>query len=343
MERKIKFSASQNPARNFAILVKDLEKKAEELNVSVVEVLEMFRMDLTNYSNDDYKKKIEEVEIKDVNSNLIKVLDSYLSRSIKRYKKTENEKKRHITRKTRTDKLDKQWVQIEETIDELISSKKDKTETEIIKGLITDINEEKIGNQFESKEKRYIMRRLNEKLEDSSKKEVDRGKAIEAMEYIEEIVEREHAQGKVKNKAEQFKLIRDAISKKDKNNNLGVSLEEDAQEYLEQMLDERVIMEEKSLYIDQVYDFTDGFKFLTESSDIVRALDGSKPKKFTDKKSYERFCNLRELLQKEFGDEYIAIKKLLEKDDIDDADRTILKTRKMIIDREREKKQPQER
>ena len=113
----------------------------------------------------------------------------------------------------------------------------------------------------------------------------------------------------------------------------------DKKNYFLEGIDKLIGEEIDEEYYEQVRSFTDDFKFLKESSEVMNAINGhsNKRKKFSDPIQYNRFCNLRNLVKKEY-DEYEQISNLLKDDSVSSVDKKILEARKAVMDREKEEK-----
>lgn len=345
MKRNIKFDSSNNPAKNFGIMVKDLERIAQETDVPLEKVISDFMLDLKNYYKEDYEKKVEDVEISgDISQILINGCVSYLSKLLKAQKQKERQEKKRqkkIDKKRTTEakeqEMENKWKRIELLINELVSGGKEGTEGEIIERILSNIDKENLDN----KEKKHILKRLNDRLAAVKQKETqiveDKTNAEKIMQEIEKIVEREFNQDNIESKPKYWMSIRDAIAGEEGNNPLNMQIGKSAEKILLKMIDERIDGEKDLLYYEQVKYFTRDFRFLKENSEIIRATNGAEKRKFTDREAYNRFIDLRSLLQ-EGHNEYIRINRLLENGNIDDGDRRILEARIKVMDREIEAK-----
>ena len=162
------------------------------------------------------------------------------------------------------------------------------------------------------------------------------------MAQIEEIVHREYEAGNIKNKANYLSIIRNSITGKKGKLDSSIKIESGAEQQLLQMLDDRINIEKDELYFEQVKNFTNGFEFLRDYTEIVRARHGvSKVHKFTDSESFGRFSSLRELLQKEYNED-VGIQLLINSDEIDEIDKKILSERKKVMEKQIERKREQQ-
>ena len=83
---------------------------------------------------------------------------------------------------------------------------------------------------------------------------------------------------------------------------------------------------------------TKGFSFLARYPEFEYAVKGRSGRKFIDRKSYDRFYDLRASVQKGRS-EYSQISRMLREGKIDETSRKILTERKKIMEVERAKKE----
>lgn len=352
MNRNVKFDPSQNSAKNFVFLERDLLRIATQNGISIAKVIDDFIMDLQNVNNESYEVKVKDVEINgSISAKLANSLIAYMNKVKKSYKQKECAEEKRKQQESKTQELEMRWAKIQEDIDKSILDRNKGTEKEIIERLILDIKEGNYIEKLESKDKKYILRRLNGRIDMISKIEEDRKRekeerekqikqreieienAKKAMKEIEEVVEREYSKLNIKNKANYLTRIRDEIKGKKPDRGFDLDMGEIAEEHLLQLIDVKINTEKDQVYYDQVKKFTNDFCFLREYPEIPRALQSVKKVKFTDKEAYDRYCSLRSELQKGY-DERLRIEELLERDDVDAVDKRILNERKVVIDKE---------
>ena len=349
MAKNIVIKEEQNPEKNFYRVRQDLLKIANDRGIEVTEVIDKFMDDLQNLENPDYEKKINEIQIAgNISPKILNSLKAYILRMRKNFKDIENKAKK----KDKSSEIELKWREIEGTI-ERIAKTGEITKKEIIQEVIASIRSGNFEYKFDSKEKKTILKRLNALLDEISRqeeekiikeqKEKDKKEEQErniesAMSLIQEIVDREYEAGNIKNKASYLLSITDAIKGKDKSIKLGIKIDKETESKLLELIYSRIELEKDQMYFEQVKKFTKGFQFLREYSEMVNARCGnSKLDKFTDSESYDRFCRLRELLQKKH-DEEIGIKYLTESGKVDDIDIRILLARKEVISKENKRK-----
>lgn len=357
MNKKIKINLSNNPASNygeFAGIIDNLKEIAEDKPMS--EVINAFISDLMNYNTEGYTRKIQSISMNGLGSDTIKMLIKYMKTKKKEYQQQETKEKKQA----KSDQMESRWEEIERVVDETIASGEQGTEIEILERLILAIKNKEVEYDFTSKERKYILKRLDERLEAANKKLLEQQeqekageKSIEdAMLQINGIAEREYAAGNISDRVKYLVNIRNAV---EGNTELG----EEIKGKLLQRIDEETEVKRDEVYFEQVEKFTSGFRFLKDYYEIPRAIYGSTKKiKFTDKESYERYCDLSEFLRKRSNkldlEEYDVITRILEGkdfDNLDDEERKIatnagnirvLTARKDVIEREMEERKVEE-
>lgn len=336
MSKTIIVKEDQNPEKNFLGVKKDIVKIASDKGVSVIEVIDELLEDLNNFRNPDYEKKVDSINIsKSMPDSLLNSLKSYVIKLRKNVKEKESKGKKE-------GKIS--WKQIKEEINTSVLEGENVTEKTVIQDLVNDIRQGNSKYELTNKEEKSLLRKLSRRLDEINKEEAEEKNKIEqqkrnseeAMIKIQEIVDREYQAGNVKDKASYLSSIREAILGKKEELKIDLKIEKATQELLIKKLDDRIKSEKDNLYFEQVEKFTKGFQFLREYPEIINAKYGArKINKFTDSESYERFCKLREKLQKEY-DEHIGIDNIIKdkKKKIDDTDRRILLARKEVMDKE---------
>lgn len=318
MSRKIKFDSSQNPAMNFAVIVRELEKIAQERDLPTTEIIDMFILDLQNYYDGEYKKKVD-IDLNGVTPVMRSSFISYLNKMKRTYKQNESRKSKkeaNVKKKADTEqKMQKKWKEIQDSI------KGNIIDDQVMEKIISDIE----SSDLSRKEKNYMKIKLDEK----------RKKFIETWRGIEGIVERMSSENDNKTKPEYWQAIRDLITQRDKR--LSIRMDEEMEKEMISMIDDKIAFEKDELYYDQVKAFTRDFSFLKEESFVARAVTGTKVKKFTDRESFDRYCNLKTLLQEGYKGEYSKITELLNSDKVDNADKRILQGRLSVMEKETRK------
>ncbi len=236
MSKNIKFDASQNPALNFAIIIKDLERIAKESEIPVSKVMSDFMVDLQNYYNEDYEKKIEEVNLEgEVSPQLLNNFKAYLNRNIKLYQKKERDLD-STDRKNKKKEAEEKYYQ--EKLEEIVGSIDGNImNPDVLKRVIDSIENNKELNR---RGKKIMITKLNEKVEQFNK----------TWESIEKMVEKLSNENEGKTKPEYWQAIKDLINKKDER--LNIKMNRKMREQMINMIDEKILDEKDALYYEQV-------------------------------------------------------------------------------------------
>lgn len=336
--------------KSFNEMLKLLLANAKKQKRPIEEVINDFISDLRNNGREGYEKKIKNISLIDFSEETLKACRDYMSRRLKFYKQQANQNKKKLEaeqKKLQKKQTEKNWKRVEESINEDALSGEKGTKIEIIQKMLSDINEGE-SQYSNNKEKEYMLKKLKDMLDRENKRETDRKKqeektkiaqetdkrkAEQAMNKIQEIVEREYEAGNIKNKGNYLTLIKNAINGENKDIDLNIKPEKGVKDQLLQMIDDRIKVEKDELYYEQVRSFTDDFQFLSAEEMRLKGKSG-RMTKFTDEESAERYYALLAKIQKG-EDEYLRITQLLNKK-INEIDKKILSGRKEVIDREKE-------
>lgn len=320
MSRKIKFDSSQNPALNFAVIVSDLRKISRDTNIPMPNIIQDFITDLNNYYSEDYNKKVEDIEINGaVSPKLLKDLEAYLKKTLKA------DKKREQTLSKKENNKEKKSAFEQEANEELkkikASVEGDITDSEYVKKILLEIEKSPIGG----KGRKYMRMKFDG--------EVDRFN--QTWSEIEDMVESLSKTSTGKTKPEYWEAIKDIIAK---GKCIKINMNDEMKSKMLMMIDDKIQDEKDNIYFEQVKQFTCGFQFLRDYSEVQQAVNGIRGIKFTDKESFNRFFDLRSALQEGYQTEYVQIQMLLKDKKLDKGDKRILLARKEVMDREREAK-----
>ena len=341
----IRFDIEQNPARNFGVIIKDLEEIARDTDNTVSTIIDMFITDMNNYYDEEYEKGLD-INIKGLTPPMRSSLLTYLNKVKKVYKQKERQdskkEKREMkmeSNKAKTEEMENNWIEIEAQLD--LSS------IDKIEEVIMDIKSGKFVYELDGKEKKYVLKKLEEKSKDlvkeEERKEIEASKIERAMEQIEETFNENYGD----NISLRIKYMQEVRTRIQNENGdiFNIKLGEDAEKELLDMLSDRISEDKDQLFFDQVRIFTRDFTFLRDYSEIINATHGYKKVKFTDLESYDRFVNLRNKLQRNYNgvDERGQIKKLLKSKKTDNGERKVLEARLESIDREIEKRESEGR
>lgn len=348
--RNYRFDKGANSARNFFILesdlrniVKDREKSVEQNDgiiqgeITLEGVIREFVSDLEHIDDENYEVKVEEINIYGtISRKFINDAKKYFYDRIKDLEKNRKEEKRKDKNNLSKQETEQMWEEIEE----FIRKNKDLTLTNVL----LQIKEKNIFPEINSKQRKAIVKKIEKLIEEGAKKEEERKSKIEkTWKDICAIVDRECPKGDLteraylKNVIEYWRAIRDKIVATKEEQEDGFILSDSIQGDIVNLIDGKINPTEELLYYKEVKYFTKNFSFLSRNLETEEGVKGKTGRKFIDRKSYDRFYELRALLQKGY-DEYDQISKILESDEIDETSKKILNERKNVLDKERKMK-----
>lgn len=305
MNRKINFDLSRNPvSMDFAIIVKDLERIANDSGIPTSRVILDFISDLQNYNKEDYDKRVQGIELEGLTPDIFKSLGKHLNIAFRQYKPKDDRTRRKVLK----EQMQGKWKQFEKSIDGNIM------DSEVMKKAMDDIE----NSDLSKGEKNFMKVQLDEKSK----------KFNETWESIKNMVEKQSGENTNKTKSEYWQAIRELITDRDKRLNIKMN---------EEMEKQMISMIGDEIYYEQVKAFTSDFSFLRDDPLIARATIGTRKVKFTDRESYDRYCNLRTLLQEGYRGEYQKIERLLNDGKVDNGDRRILEQRLKVMEKEASK------
>ena len=322
-KRKIKVDSSKNPAKNFGVILKDIENIAQNRKTSVVDVINDLISDLQNYYNKDYEIKVKEISVQQVTPNVINSFLSYMDKVKKVYKQKESIEKSKERRQAKAQEVETSWKGIQDEIDKSLLDGKQGTEIEIIERLISNIKQGEDGYVFDTKSKKYILKNLKDRIEEINKEEKDRESIQETMTQIEELVDREYEKGNIKNKVNYLMAIKKAIKKEKEYADFNIKIGETAKAELLQMIDDRINTEKDQLYYEEVAAFTKNFELpLNKYLEEINALYGNTTvKKFTNLENHNRYFDLiKKIKEQDAINEHQAIQLVIKNEDINDID-----------------------
>lgn len=338
---KIRFNFRDNPAKIYSAVLNELEKIANERGELVEDVIGDFIIDLRNMSDSDYERKIEEVDISgDTPDRMLSDIIKYLTKARKVYEnktKREEEKanKETLTKKDKTQELRDKWEEVEAVINVMTSEEPDRLRSDILGGILISINMGSNEFDLNKRQRKYVVRMLEDLLEEAKREERaitnQRARLEAAWDAITQIVERENEDGKSAN-LEYWTAIKEEIVNGEET--FGVTVNGQIRSQLIERIDYKINEEKDLIYFKQVEDFTRGFRFLREESQVVTANLGASDVRFTDREAYSRFRNLRYKVQRG-KDEYSQIATLLQSDDIDNMSKQILTQRLNVLEAEK--------
>ena len=348
MSKSIIYDSSASLDENFGVIGTNLneileeriqkqKKEREEIGddgkyITIVELINKFKMDLKNLNNEDYEKQVPEISIKAIPENIKKQLIKYLNILIERNEKKEKiaiqKKAKEDKRKAKKDNFDERIKQIHELIEKIALQEKIQ-KSDAIKRVIENLENNMIGIEFTKKERILIIKKLNEMMQKEIEKEAKSSKESVRIEnranniwnQICETVQKESETGN-KTEPECWIAVREQFFGESQINE-GKAVEKRVRELLD-----------NEIYYQEVKYFTRDFSFLRDYPETV--LASIPRRKFKDRTSYYKYIDLREKLQTT-SDEYKKINELLKRD-IDDTDRRILTERMNVIEKNRTKR-----
>lgn len=345
MEKQIKFDLSDNAAKNYALILNDIVKVSQERNQAVSEVILEFIDDLRNISTDNYEKKVKEMKMTGyLPSAMIKSLISFLTKSIKTYKDKERReaiknrrKQQEGLKACKQQELEDVWEKFKSTMEcDVLQDNSSRIQelNTILRNVISGKNSE---DGLSKKERTYIVKKLESLIEDTveedKKESTKKAKIEKTWQSICEIVDRESI-GKDFTKSQYWMEIKDKILNQQRGENIGISINKSIKGEILDLIDGKIYEERELLYYNQVKYFTEDFTFFRDYPEVIRAQKGNRTRKFTDIQSYNRFYQLRSLVQRGKS-EYSQIVMLLKEGKIDETSRKILNERMNVLNQQR--------
>ena len=345
MEKQIKFDLSDNAAKNYALILNDIVKVSQERNQAVSEVILEFIDDLRNISTDNYEKKVKEMKMTGyLPSAMIKSLISFLTKSIKTYKDKErreaikNKRKEQASLKVgKEQELEGAWETFKKTM-ECDVLQDNSSRIQELNILLRNVSLGKNRDDgLSKKERAYIVKKLQSLIEDiveeDKKESAKKAKIEKAWQAICEIVERESI-GKDFTKSQYWMEIKDKILEQQSGENIGININKSIKGEILDLIDGKINEERELLYYNQVKYFTENFSFFRDYPEVIRAQKGNRTRKFTDIQSYNRFYQLRSLVQRGKS-EYSQIAMILKEGNIDETSKKILSERMNVLNQQR--------
>lgn len=379
-----KYQVFVNNLYRIANPVDENGKVDEDKRRPVEDVIDEFISDLRNINNTDYSKKIPEIDILgEIDEEMPGELIDYLIRSkenfIKVRKKEEDRKRREAKKKERESKeeeMERKFQDLEKTIDTLASS--GSTEIDAINSVLQDIKDRKYN--FDSKEKKYMTRKLQERIAQANQREKEAAQekdrqekeaAQEKARQEKEAAEEQARQAEMKRKAAEEQARQEQIQKKVQETWRGIQAVANREQrktgvsgsrywiairrkFAEESLklkDEDVrnqILElfDATIIEEEDKEYFDEVKSVTRDfKSLALFWAGMRNAQYgttTKRISQKNRERFSNLMESLKGNEYKQIKKLLEDPFTTEGDRRILLARKDVMDREYETKRKQE-
>ena len=338
MVRNYRFDWDANTAKNFFIVEADLKKIAAEKEVELREVIQGFISDLENRGNEDYEVKVGEIKINGaVSQKFIADAKKYFGRVIEGLERAQKKEAKKEKINAGKQEIESIW----ESVIEYIEANKDLTLTEVL----LQIKEKTIFSELNSSQRKAMIKRTEQLIQDEEKKESLRKSKIErSWKDICAIVNRECPQGDLterehlKNTIAYWNAIKDKISLPQEGRKSQFGISDSMQDDILGLINEQINTSEELLYYKEVEYVTKGFSFLARYPEFEYAVKGRSGRKFIDRKSYDRFYDLRASVQNGRS-EYSQISRMLREGKIDETSRKILTERKKFMEVERAKKE----
>lgn len=328
---RINFSLGNNSAVNFRVIIDDLKEFAKMHDIPIIEAINYCIEDLEALKAEKYQVgKVDTIIMSGKNKQLISDCIIYLNKKKVGYEEKENQEKK----KAEKQDMENKWNEIEAEVNKLSkntgaetstigNSNRLERETRVIEKVISDINGENSRYGLKGKEKQYILKKLNGKLNGIRKMDEEQGNAQKAMDEIKAILDREDSKGNVRDRASYLRAMRKKVTTKKSN------MSKESTKYLLELIDKSIGEEKDQIYYEQVRKFTNDFQFLSEYPELVNATSGHRKGKFTDRESYDRFFSLRESVQCGIN-EYSQINNLLNAPNLNSGDKRILEAEKVL-------------
>ncbi len=324
-----------NVAKIFGSIEQNLKEISNDTEIEMTELIQNFMKDIENLSNNDYQKRVPQIELKGLSGNsksvetVKKKLIDYLKVLLKKYEEIE---KKDIPQKETQEKTRRQeiWDDIQNKINIVDAEGATRINLETIQAIIEQLKQGTYEIELSKKEKTFFIERLSKIYEKEKKKQEEKEKTENRRQSkvnsiwsrICEIVEKESKSGK-KTVPECWISIRNKYFETDNNK---MEMSKTVEERVKQLLEDEI-------YYQDVKYFTNNFSFLRDDPEV--ALGTTPRRKFKDTTSYFKYFDLRQELQTT-SDEDRKIRQLLESD-IDNANRRVLEERKKVLEREFEK------
>ncbi len=388
------YGGDGNEASKYQVFVNNLYRIAnpvdengkvdEDKRRPVEDVIDEFICDLRNINNTDYSKKIPEIDILgEIDEEMPGELIDYLIRSkenfIKVRKKEEDRKKREAKKKERESRekeMERKFQDLENTIDTLASS--GSTEIDAINSVLQDIKDRKYN--FDSKEKKYMTRKLQERIVQANQREKEAAQekarqekeaAQEKARQEKEAAEEQARQAEIKRKADEEQARQEQIQRKVQETWRGIQEVADREQKKAEvsesrywiairgkfaaeslkLKDEDVRNQILELFDEKIIEKEDD-EYFKEVQAVTRNFKslalfwvGMRNAQYgatTKRISQKNRERFSNLRDSLQGNEYKQIKKLLDDPFTTEGDRRILLARKDVMDREYDTKRKQE-
>lgn len=271
MERNIIINEFGNPAKNFGIILKNLEEIAERTDTPIQETIRLFILDLQNLSNEEYEKNIQDINVNGKISPVTKnSLIAYLNKSIKKYNELDKKRAGRKKQDVKKQELKEVWSSIES---EAILNKPKEMRKEVIEDLILKISEGTAYAELKKEQKSYVLKKLKElEMREKKEKENKEKNISNKWNAIVRKVDKEASESG-KSKIEIWDMIAETVLGKNKKAQVKISVPDEMKDKVRALIEEQEEIEGKEYY-EAVKRYTQNFEFLTGFRGISFALNG---------------------------------------------------------------------
>ena len=338
MKRNYRFDWDANTAKNFFIVEADLKRIAAERQAELKEVIQGFISDLENRNNEDYEVQVGEIKINGaVSQKFISDAKKYFSRVIERLQKAQrNDSKKQKSNENKQE-LENAWERVKGFIEE--------NKGLSLQEALLQIKDESLFPELSKEQRNNIIKRLKKLVEEEVKKdELRKAKIEKAWQDICLIVDSECSRPDLthreylKNIIMYWNAIKGKVVLPETADENVFKISDSIREDILALINTEIYANEEELYYKEVEYVTKGFSFLASYPEFEYAVKGRSGRKFIDRKSYDRFYDLRASVQ-DRRSEYSQISRMLREGKIDETSRKILTERKKVIELERAKKE----
>ena len=271
MGKNIIINEFGNPAKNFGIILKNLEEIAERTNMSIQETIRSFILDLQNLTSEGYEKNIQDINVSgEILPTTKNSLITYLNKSIKKYNELDKKRAGRKKQDVKRQKLKEVWLSI---ANEAISGKPEEMRKEAIEDLILKISEGTAYTELKKEQRNYVLKKLRELEVKNSKKKEDKERNISnKWNAIVRKVDKE-ASKSGKSKLEIWDMIAETVLGENEKAQIKISVPDEMKDRVRALIEEQEEIEGNEYY-EAVKRYTHNFEFLTGFRGISFASNG---------------------------------------------------------------------
>lgn len=285
---RIIIDAGINPAIGFNRIVNNLKEIAADRNLSQQEVIQMFVLDIQNYSREGYEPRINEINIQGRLPSSVKgKLVAYLEKIVKTLDKSRKKEEKKQKQKAKNELLSEAWEKVDRDVEKKNSSE--------LCELIKNINEGGTAySELTETERKYVLKNLTALIEKRKKAEenavINKEKAKnKKWSEIKELVARETENTQFTKIEVWDAIYKAAFGKKDNNSSFSIEVPETIKDEIKKLVEEQCEENGKE-YFSEVKKYTSDFRFLGGSRNVVFATFGHSC--FSRKEATKMFANL---------------------------------------------------